>query len=227
MRSDAPLDYVQWYYNLDHERWSGFPDVTAFMDGFLAEVGGAAVLNAGCGPQFFDMMFKFARLPERYVGVDVSEATLTYLETATDHRLVKAREATAGTAVTTELLCADVFDCADQLRGRFDTVLAIGFIGTFHDEGLDRLLMLLRDSLKPGGRLIKMTWHGPHRTPEQTAEKLKYGYDSQKEHQPQEFLSQIERAGFATLRHEIFTCDPDTYRWDVIQGCVFQRTAEI
>lgn len=224
MRSDAPLDYVQWYYNLDHERWSGFPDVTAFMDSFLAEVDGAQVLNAGCGPQFFDVLFKFAELPERYVGVDISEATLTYLETATDPRLVKVREAAARSDVETEPLCADIFDCADRFRACFDTILAIGFIGTFHDEALDRLMLLLWDSLKPGGRLIKMTWHGPHRTPEQTAEKLKYGYDSQQEHQPQAFLSQIERAGFTTLRHEIFDCDPDTYRWDIIQGCVFQRS---
>ena len=222
-RSDAPIEYVQWYYDLDHQRWASFPKVTGFIDSFLVQVDGPKVLNAGCGPQFFDLLPKFGQVPQQYVGVDVSEATLAYLKTATDPRLAKARQAAELSDVTLERHCADIFDCAERFEGHFDSVVASGFIGTFHEERLQRLLALLRDSLRPGGKLVKLTWHGPHRTPEQTAEKLKYGYDSLKEHEPQAFLQQIEAAGFATLRHEVFACDPETYRWDIIQGCVFQR----
>ena len=152
-------------------------------------------------------------------GDKLSESDKAPLESA----IAKVREAAAETDVKTELLCADIFNCADRFRGRFDTIVASGFIGTFHHERLDRLLALLRDSLITGGELVNLTWHGPHRTPEQTAEKLKYGYDTLEEHQPQAFLAQIERAGFIMLQHEIFTCDPQEYGWDVIQGCVLQR----
>ena len=223
MPTDSPIDYVQWYYDKDHYRWDNFPDVTAFIDSFLAEVDGKSVLNPGCGPQFYDYMLKFRSAPDTYVGVDISESTVSYLNSATDPRFVKAKDAALETGADTQVLCADIFDLADDFAGGFDTVVATGFIGTFHNDQLDSLCRLFRNALKPGGKLVKLTWHGPHRTPEQTAEKLKYGYDSLKEHDPQKFLDQIAATGFSVDRHELFECDPETYQWDLIQGCVFRK----
>jgi len=223
MLTDSPIDYVQWYYDKDHYRWQNFPAVTAFIDSFLAEVDADSVLNPGCGPQFYDYLLRFKSVPKKYVGVDISESTVSYLNSATDPRFVQAKNAALESGANTQILCGDIFDLATELAGGFDTVVATGFIGTFHGEQLTRLCSLCRDALKPGGTLVKLTWHGPHRTPEQTAEKLKYGYDSLEEHEPQKFLDQITATGFAVERHELFECDPETYQWDLIQGCVFRK----
>lgn len=220
---DSPLDYVQWYYDKDHYRWEHFPEVTAFIDSFLREVDAESVLNPGCGPQFYDYMLRFKSAPKKYVGVDISESTVSYLNSARDQRFVQAKSAALESGATAQILCADIFDLAPQFIGGFDAVVASGFIGTFHGEQLTRLCQILHDALKPGATLVKLTWHGPHRTPEQTAEKLKYGYDSLEEHDPQKFLDQIKASGFAVERHELFECDPETYQWDLIQGCVFRK----
>lgn len=222
-RIDAPEDYVRWYYATDRGRWRDFPEVTAFKDAFLSEVRGETVLNAGCGPQYYDWLRKFGETPKRYVGVDVSAATIAYLEHSTDPEISAARQAAQATGATLELACADIFDWPGLSAERFDCVVATGFIGTFHDPHLSRLMARLRDALKPGGRLVKMTWHGPHRTPEQTAKKLEYGYDSLDEHDPDTFLETLLAAGFETERAELFRCDPETYRWDWIQGCVLRK----
>lgn len=223
MPTDSPIDYVQWYYDKDHYRWQHFPEVTAFIDSFLAEVNAERVLNPGCGPQFYDYMLRFKSVPKKYVGIDVSKSTVSYLNSASDQRFVEAKRAALETGAETQVLCADIFDLAAELAGGFDAVVATGFIGTFHGERLTRLCRILRDMLKPDGTLVKLTWHGPHRTPEQTAEKLKYGYDSVEEHDPQKLLNQITASGFAVERHELFECDTETYQWDLIQGCVFRK----
>ncbi len=223
MKTDSPLDYVQWYYDKDHYRWEHFPEVTDFINSFLAEIDGESVLNPGCGPQFYDWMLRFKSVPKKYVGVDISKSTITYLNTADDPRLVKARNAALETGAQSRILCADIFDLESEFTGKFDAVVATGFIGTFHGDDLNRLCRVFHSALKPDGMMVKLTWHGPHRTPEQTAEKLKYGYDSLEEHEPYRFLSQIEACGFSAGRHELFECDPETYQWDVIQGCVFRK----
>ncbi|MEM7057931.1 MAG: class I SAM-dependent methyltransferase [Pseudomonadota bacterium] len=219
--TDAPFEYVREYYAMDVARWDGFPDVTSFMDRFLGNVTGKTVLNPGCGPQFYDWLLRFGEVPERYVGVDYGPATVDYLNTATDPRFLEAKEAAMRLQTECEVYCADILEWLPQHQNSFDCIIATGFVGTFHDQGLDQLLAAFRQSLRPGGRFVKMTWHGPHRTPEQTQKKLEYGYDSPDEHNPDAYLTQIERAGFQADLQEIFECDPTTYRWDVVQGCVF------
>jgi len=223
MSTDAPLEYVKWYYETDHVRWETFPDVTEFIGSFLREVDAEQVLNAGCGPQFYDHMLRFGSTPKRYVGIDVSRSTICYLNSSSDERMVQAREAANSKGVTIRTMCASIFDVDFELMDPFGTVIASGFIGTFHGEQLDRLCQVLHGALRPGGKLVKLTWHGPHRPAEQTSEKLKYGYDSLEEHEPNHLQNQICANGFAATRSEMFECNPDTYKWDVIQGCVFVR----
>ncbi|MEM7652200.1 MAG: class I SAM-dependent methyltransferase [Pseudomonadota bacterium] len=223
MRTDSPLSYVQDYYARDWWRFETFPEITEFMDNFLFEVKGGSVLNVGCGPQFYDWWGKFGEKPIKYDGIDISQSTHDFLGADLDERLVSARAAVIDSGCAVTLHCADVFDLADTIAGQYDTVVATGFIGTFHDERLDALCALLGAALKPGGRMIKLTWHGPHRTPEQQAEKLRYGYDSQDEHEPAPYRDQIAAAGFRVIREELFHPDPKTYFWNVIQGCVFER----
>ena len=224
MHTDAPMGYVENYYEQDIARWDGFPDVTDLIDRTLELVKGPVVLNAGCGPQFYDYLCKFGQPPKVCLGIDIGPATIDFLKTSKHPRLVSAKNRAMAQGVEVDLVCADIFSTKQTIAQRFDTVVATGFIGTFHDDRLDALIDLFHSALRPGGQLIKMTWHGPHRTPEQTAMKLKYGYDSLKEHEPATLRAQIESRGFKTLSEELFACDPETYRWDVIQACHFGKT---
>ncbi|GAB5469399.1 MAG: hypothetical protein Kilf2KO_24290 [Rhodospirillales bacterium] len=225
MSSIAPYDYVEWYYENDFRLRSNFPDVTAFVDSFVACVEGDRVLNAGCGPQFLDLLSRFGRAPSEYVGIDIGRETIRFVEESQDERVQVYREIARKMKVQIEAVCDDIFTWPGLKANRFDCIIAIGFIGTFHGERLNALLAHLHRSLRKDGRLIKLTWHGPHRTPEQTAKKLEYGYDSLEEHDPKAFLQQIEAAGFEVRQHELMVCDPKAYRWDVVQGCVFDKHA--
>ena len=223
MRIDAPYSYVEAYYANDWRLRDSFADETAFIDRLLAHVAGDVVLNAGCGPQFYDVVSRFGRAPRDYVGVDIGQETIRFLRDSQDPRFLAGRAAAEATGARFELVCHDILTWAGLTPGRFDAIVASGFIGTFHDAKLATLLSRLRAALRDGGRLIKLTWHGPHRTPEQTAQKLEYGYDSLEEHDPSAFVATIEDAGFATIAHEQKMCDARTYRWDVVQGCVFEK----
>lgn len=223
MQAEAPYEYIRDYYQHVHRKNSRFPDVTSFWLSSLQHVRGASVLNVGCGPQLYDYMMHFGRPPSEYVGLDINRNTFEFLRRSRDPRLLRAKARARELGTRIELLCADVFDCKRELEDRFDSVIGVGFFATFHGRRFDRLIDLIRRTLKGEGMLLKITWHGPHRTPEETRNKLRYRYDSAVEPSPDALVAGIERAGF-TLRHQsILECDPETYGWDAIQVCVFQK----
>ena len=223
MRTEAPYSYIEWYYNNDWRLREDFPDQTAFVDRFLSKVDGETVLNAGCGPQFFDLLPRFRHPPKEYVGIDIGRETYRFLTQSKNSRFLACREAAIAIGTKIEPVCADIFTWPGLRPCRFDCIVATGFIGTFHNNRLSHLLQRLHTSLKSGGRLVKLTWHGPHRTPEQTARKIDFGYDSIEEHDPQKFLETIAAVGFEIVEHELNYCDPETYRWDIIQGALFEK----
>ena len=78
-------------------------------------------------------------------------------------------------------------------------------------------------ALRPKGMLLKLTWHGPHRSAEETREKLAYAYDNPEEPTPDELLAAIENAGFSLVEQEFLACNPESYGWDGIQSCLFTK----
>jgi SAM-dependent methyltransferase len=216
-----PMDYVIDYYN--SRKHMRFPGETAFTYANLGRVDGHAVLNAGCGPQFFDHALRFKTIPDIYAGIDVSAATMEFLQSGLDPRMVDARTEVTARGTRTELHAADIFDCAGRFAGRFDWIVGRGMFAPFHGNGLPEMLVIMRDALKPGGRLMKTTWHGPHGTPGQTADRLRYGYDSAAEPTPEDLIHAFAAAGFATVLDERFPCGPG-YGWREIQNCVFRKT---
>ncbi len=223
MTEEAPYSYVEWYYDNDWRLRNEYPQHTDFIDRFVGMVDGDVVLNAGCGPQFYDLLARFARVPTRYVGVDRSRETTRFLRESTNRQFLECRNAAITSGASLEPVCADIFDWPGLQPNHFDAIVAIGFIGTFHGDRLKKLLDRLHGTLKRRGRLVKLTWHGPHRTPEQTVKKLEYGYDSLEEHDPELFIDTIKAAGFSLLEHDLSHCDPESYRWDVIQAAVFEK----
>lgn len=223
MQTQAPYDYIRDYYAQVRERIAEHPDVASFWLTSLGRIDGRAVLNIGCGPTLYDYLMRFGEPPEEYVGLDINRSTFEFLERSVDPELRRMKAKAEAQGTQTEYLCADVFACEDALEGRFDSILGIGFFATFHGTRFDRLMRIMHRALKPGGRLLKVTWHGPHRTAAETADKLRYRYDSPEEPSPDELVGAVEQAGFSIEHDAVLECDPQTVRWDAIQVCLFRR----
>lgn len=223
MHVEAPYEYVRDYYSHVHRISADDPAVAEFWLSKLTHIRGESVLNIGCGPTLYDYMLRFGRPPRVYVGLDINKSTFDFLRHSRDPRLLKAKARVKELGTRTELIGADVFDCEQSLEGRFDCILGVGFFATFHGSQFERLLEIMTRALRPKGLLLKLTWHGPHRTREQTRKKLEYAYDNPEETTPEELVAGFENAGFSLVEQDILKCDPNSYRWDAIQSCIFSK----
>lgn len=217
----APYGYVAEHYRHTANVDVAFPEVAEFVYSGLRRVSGKRVVNLGCGATFYDYLPYFGECPEVYVGVDLNRSTFEFLRSGEHPRLCAVRDQVGRMGVVTEFLCADAYDYLVEVKPIFDTALGVGFFGTFEGAELDRLLRATRRALGSDGRLVKITWHGPHRTPEQTALKHKYGYDNSEEISPEALVEVVRKAGFELQENAIMACDPEAYRWDAVQVCEF------
>ena len=222
MTRQAPYRFIRNYYLESLRKKRSFPETSGFWRGELAHVAGPRVLNLGCGPTFFEYIEHFSAAPAEYVGLDINAATMRFLARSQLPALRGARRRAVTAGVKTHLICANASD--DVLRGRFDCVLGVGFFGIFRGAQFDRLVRLARDLLAPGGRLVKITWHGADRPPSEERRKRLYGFDAPPalaaEPAPHELVDAIEAQGFTLEHHRLQTCDPG-YGWRLIQCCVF------
>jgi SAM-dependent methyltransferase len=223
MHVEAPYEYIRDYYAHVHRKNAQDPAVAEFWLSKLAHVRADSVLNIGCGPTLYDYMLRFGQPPREYVGLDINKSTFEFLERSQDPRLLDAKARVQALGTQTEFIGADVFDCEQSLEGRFGCILGVGFFATFHGARFDKLMAIMARALRPSGLLLKLTWHGPHRTAEQTRKKLEYAYDNPEEPSPDELVSGIERAGFSLVEQDILACDPRIYAWDAIQSCLFRK----
>jgi len=223
MHTEAPYEYIRDYYAKVHRKSNEDPTVAEFWLSKLAHIRGECVLNIGCGPTLYDYMLRFGRAPRQYVGLDINKSTFEFLRHSKDPRLLEAKARVRDLGTETELIGADVFECADQLEGRFDSIVGVGFFATFHGPRFEQLFAIMARALRPGGTLLKLTWHGPHRTAQETREKLEYAYDNPEEPTPDELVAGIEKAGFLLAEQQLLKCDPGTQGWDAIQSCLFTK----
>lgn len=223
MRTEAPYEYIRDYYAHVHRINAAYPEVAEFWLSKLDRIRGDSVLNVGCGPTLYDYALRFGRAPREYVGLDVNTSTFDFLDSGDEPLVRDARERVHARGTRSEHVAASVFDCEERLAGRFDYVLGVGFFATFEGAEFERLLAIMAHALRDGGRLLKLTWHGPHRSAEETRRKHEYGYDNAKEPAAQELVDGFERAGFTLEEQAILQCDPASYGWDSIQYCLFAK----
>ncbi|NCF83718.1 MAG: methyltransferase domain-containing protein [Proteobacteria bacterium] len=223
MHTEAPYEYIRDYYSNVHRKNAADPVVAEFWLSKLANIRGDKVLNIGCGPTLYDYMLRFGSPPREYVGLDINKSTFEFLRRSRDPRLLKAKERVSELGTHTELIAADVFECDEKLAGRFDSILGVGFFATFHGSRFKQLFEIMARALRPQGMLLKLTWHGPHRTARETRKKLEYAYDNPEEPTPHELVSGIENAGFSLVEQEVLECDPRAVGWDAIQSCIFSK----
>lgn len=223
MHTEAPYEYIRDYYAHVHRTYTEDPAAAEFWLSKLSHIRGDHVLNIGCGPTLYDYMLRFGRAPREYVGLDINKSTFEFLRDSSDPRLVAARTRVQELGTRVELIDEDVFVCAPRLEGRFDSILGVGFFATFSGEPFERLIGVMQRALRPGGMLLKLTWHGPHRTPEETRKKHEYSYDNPEEPTEDELVKGFENGGFRLVEQEVLRCDPGSTGWDAIQSCLFTR----
>lgn len=225
MHGQAPYAYIRDYYTRVQAKNARWPDVAEFWLSGFGLVDGDVVLNAGCGPMLYDNLLRFARPPKEYVGLDLNESTFQYLRDATEPNIAAGKEYAERHGIEVIYLAADIFAVADDFAVRFDAIVGSGFFGTFHGEIFNRLLKVSYDALKPGGTLLKLTWHSPHRSAAETEDKLKYRYDNPEDPSPEDLVAGFERAGFELASQDILETDPDEIGFEKIQKCLFRRPA--
>lgn len=226
MTVQAPLSYISDYYDSVQKKNAAFPDIAEFWLSGFRHVTGKKVLNLGCGPMLYDNLLRFGENPDTYIGLDLNAASFDFLKNSDHPALLAARAEAQARCEDIRFISGNVFDHVTDLESQFDTVLGIGFFGTFEGQLFDDLVQATHKMLKPGGRLLKITWHGAQRSASETAKKLKYRYDNEIEPPAEELVRLIEAQGFAIDTNDILNCPPDTIGWDKIQVAVFNKEVE-
>lgn len=217
----APTDYIENYFFRYLEFWRKYPDERALMIDALHHVSGDIVINIGCGPQFYDYVKYFDAAPKRYIGIDINTATFDLLQEPHIVEIASAKRAVETSGVDAVTLHSDVLEIDPDSIDRAHTVLAVGFVATYHGDRLQLLLSKIARMLRPAGRLVTVSWHGPHRTPEETQKKLAYGFDSLDEHTPESLERDIARAGFSLVARQVLCPSDPTYGWDYCHSAIF------
>lgn len=218
----APIEYIRDYYEGSLIKAADFPREYGFYQSFLnCYVKGAAVLNVGCGPLFYEDLMHFGDVPEHYVGVDVNANAFKYMEETEHPRLDECKEYAKSHNIHTEFVAGSVFDWAAETDIRFDSVFGVGVFATFFGDEFERMMKLLSRVLKKGGHLVNVSWDGTYYTEEQYQEKLKYRFSGTDGPTPDELIDWVQAAGFKLVERRILMTDAASYSWDSIHVSAF------
>lgn len=221
MTTQAPYEYTRDYYQNVLDKAERFPRETSCWMSHLASIRETKVLNIGCGPTFYDYLPWFGSEPQVCTGLDINQSTFDFLHQSQAPELLRAKRWIQKGDTHVEMICDDVFNCEERLAGQYDCILGVGFFAGFHNNRFDELMYIMKRALVDGGKLIKISWHGPHRSQSMTWKKLQYCYESVEFTDPDKLVSDIERNGFILEREDIIECDP-AYGWNTIQACHFK-----
>ena len=219
----APYDYIEDYYESVLRKNETYPDVARFWLSAMGVIDGDSVLNVGCGPMLYDNLAEFSKPPRDYIGFDLNQTSFDFMEQSGNPHLAKMKSAAASPDTNIKTICGNIFDYSDTFAGRFDSILGVGFFATFQGQQFDDLLGIMHRALKPGGQLLKLTWHRPHRSVEETRKKLIYRFDNQDEPTPENLVARFQRAGFELRDQSILECDQTAIGFEAIQVCHFGK----
>lgn len=220
----APIEYIRDYYEGSLQKATAFPREYGFYQSFLTRyVTGAAVLNVGCGPLYYEDLMHFGEVPQLYVGIDVNTNAFKYMDETAHPRLDECKEHAKSHDIRTECIAESFFDWADRTDARFDSVFGVGVFATFYGDEFDQMLNLIWRLLKKGGHLVNVSWDGTYYTEEQYKEKLKYRFSGTDGPTPDQLIEWVQKAGFKLRERRILMTDAKSYSWDSIHVSAFQK----
>lgn len=219
---NASREFVEKYYTDDLAEQSSTESQWAQQ--WLKDVEGEHVLDIGCGPQLYDDAIKFKNLPKELVGVDLNETNIEFLKTSTHPTLVQSQKILAEHGTKVDFLVHDITIAQDEFINHFDAVVASGVLGMFDEKDTARILSLIYQYLKPGGRFVAVSWGDDRLSPEKFEERNRYGWYWRKGPTPEGIANLIKETGFTILKQAIHqVTNPNEYEWGIIYAFVAQK----
>lgn len=220
----APEDYIENYYGEFYNDMGGkYSKESAFVLSYLNYVSGKSILNLGCGPQFFDYIKYFSKIPSEYIGIDINQSTFSFIDNSVNTSLAIAKQYAKENNVKTTLICGDALKQKKEFTNHFDSILGVWFFGTFKKEDLKILIKNVHSYLKVGGTLVNIGWFDNYLPEEERKNKLKYQFDKKTKISPDETIKIIEKEGFELVKKDIFeVLNKEDYGWGKIVACVFK-----
>ncbi|MEM1075921.1 MAG: class I SAM-dependent methyltransferase [Pseudomonadota bacterium] len=226
MIQEAPIDYVETYYETRLKRRRDFPEARRFYEAQLKHVSGDRVINLGCGPQFYDDLRHFATLPRYYSGLDLNQQNLEYLKSSQHKDLEAGRNWARDNDVKVDLVCGDILEESTDFGAGFEKVdcaVCIGFLGIFSEEPFKKAVGRIREWLVPGGRLVNLSWC--HNLQEKTVYegRLKYGFNRPNNPGHHDIIKWTTESDFILINETVFDVPhKEIYGWKLISSAVFE-----
>ena len=110
MTTQAPLEFIQDYYQKRLDRRKRFVDAKIFYENQLKNVSGDKIVNIGCGPQFYDDLMHFGSVPREYIGLDFNLQNFEFLKHSKNHSLLDSKSFAISQGVKIQFVCEDIFE---------------------------------------------------------------------------------------------------------------------
>ncbi len=223
-RNQAPWEFVEKYYKDDLAERHSVESKWAFR--WFREVRGPNVLSWGCGPNFYDDALLFPNLPKEFVGVDLNKENIAFLKESTHSEVLRCKRVLEEHKTKISLSIGDIRERQEKFLNRFNTVYAIGVLGMFKEDKLNKLLKLAYSYLKTGGRLIDVDWTDCRLPKEKYEERENYEWYSKQGPGIQRIGELMRNNGFKTVKQGIYIVrDPMEYGWGKIYAFVAEKSA--
>ena len=218
----APGEFVEKYYLDDLAERESVESRWSFA--WLKEVKGRSVLSVGCGPNFFDDVQFFDKVPTDFVGIDINKNNIEFLKQSKHPEVLKWKNFLADSGVKTEVLVRDVKAVSPDFIGRFDTIYAIGVLGMFDRDDTIKVFKNLNQYLKPGGRVLDLDWTDSRLPEEKLKERESFDWYSKRGPSVAEIGELFAETGFKILKHEVYNVpNPADYGWGKIYGYLAEK----
>jgi SAM-dependent methyltransferase len=218
----ASEQFVERYYTDDLAEQESPESMWAAQ--WAKEVRGSSVLNAACGPQLFNDALAFAETPRHLVGIDANATNIEFLKESELPDILNAKKFLAEHDVNVHLLLNDVREHNPALRKRFDAAYVSGLIGSFDEADRRATVRMLSAYLKPGGRLVIVTWAEDYLNKAKLEERRRYHWYERRDFSPADILKLLRVEGFEVLKHDAYRPNkPREYEWGLIYGIVANK----
>ena len=221
-RMRASEQFVERYYTDDLAEQESPESKWAAQ--WAREVKGSCVLNAACGPQFFNDALTFAETPQDLVGVDANTTNIEFLKDSEHPEILKAKKVLAGHGVNVQLLLHDIREYNATLRNRFNAVYVSGLIGSFDEVATRKIFRTLSAYLQPGGCLVIVSWADDFLSEAKLEERRRYHWYERHDLSPADVHTLLQVEGFEVRKSDAYRPhNPQEYEWGLIYGVVANK----
>ncbi len=220
--TEAPWCFVEKYYS-DDVTERNTPE-TKFYLSWLKHVKGKKVLSLGCGPNLYDDLQFFGEVPEEVIGIDLNSNNIEFMKNSKHPELLRVKKLAEQNSTKVTLITGDILKKRPEWNEQFDTVYAVGVLGMFEREKLQKLLKTIYSYLKPQGNSLDVDWTDCQLSKEKLKERESFDWYSKKGPSITEIGELMKQTGFKITHHEVYEVpNKEEYFWGKIYGYVANK----